>query len=107
MHARAHGILAAVLFALAFASVSAVNALAFAQGEGVSTASADDRRQAAKDFADGDRAFKEGDYRGAAVAYERAYARVPHHSALWNAARAWQRAGELARAANHYAHYLR
>lgn len=80
-------------------------AAAFAQS--TSETSPDDRRQAAQDFAEGDRAFKTGDYRGAAEAYERAYRRVPHHSALWNAARAWHRAGELTRAANLYARYLR
>jgi len=71
------------------------------------TVSPDDRRQAAKDFAQGDRAFTLGDFREAAEAYERAYRRAPHYDVLWNEARAWHRAGELARAANAYAHYLR
>src|SRR5690606_31868700 len=35
------------------------------------------------------------------------YRLVPHHAPLWNAGRAWQRAGELTRAANTYAKYLR
>jgi hypothetical protein len=78
-----------------------------ALAQGVAAATAEDRRLAARDFADGDRAFKDGDYRQAAESYERAYHRVPHHSALWNAARSWHRAGELARAANVYARYLR
>ena len=78
-----------------------------AHAQGVATATADDRRQAAKDFAEGDRAFATGDFRRAAQAYERAYARVPHHDVLWNEARAWHRAGELAHAANLYARYLR
>jgi hypothetical protein len=82
-------------------------AASLAQAQSVVAAGSEDRRQAAKDFADGDRAFKEGDYRQAAESYERAYARVPHPSALWNAARAWHRAGELARAANLYVRYLR
>jgi hypothetical protein len=96
------------LLGAAFVATAAALAVApAARAQGVATAGADDRRQAAKDFADGDRAFKDGDYRQAAESYERAYARVPHHSALWNAARSWHRAGELARAANLYARYLR
>jgi hypothetical protein len=71
------------------------------------TTTADDRRQAAKDFAEGDRSFAQGDYQHAAEAYDRAYKRVPHHDVLWNEARAWHRARELARAANTYARYLR
>lgn len=67
----------------------------------------DDRKQAAKDFAEGDKAFKAGSYKHAAESYERAYKRLPHPSSLWNAARAWHRAGERARAANLYAQYLR
>jgi hypothetical protein len=105
MHARAPAVYGAALLAV-------VASLAFApRAAGQTTAapatSAEDRRQAAKDFADGDHAFKEGDFRQAAESYERAYHRVPHHSALWNAARAWHRAGELARAANLYARFLR
>jgi hypothetical protein len=68
--------------------------------------STDDRNEAGKDFADGDRAFKAGDYRAAAQAYEAAYKLMPHHAALWNAARSWHRAGDLPRAANLYAQYL-
>jgi tetratricopeptide (TPR) repeat protein len=48
-----------------------------------------------------------GDFPQAAELFEKAYQRAPHHSALWNAARSWQRAGEIARAANLYARYLR
>lgn len=100
MHVRAR-VLGAALLLSAVASAP----MAFAQTR--STATAEERKLAAKDFAEGDRQFKEGDYRGAALSYERAYHRVPHHSALWNAARSWHRAGELAKAANLYAQYLR
>jgi hypothetical protein len=86
-------------------TVVAFAASAAAQDAGGATA--DDRKQAAADFAEGDRAFKDGDFRRAAEAYEHAYQRVPHHSTLWNSARAWHHAGELARAANLYARYLR
>lgn len=66
-----------------------------------------ERQAAAKDFAEGQRAFTLGDYPRAAQAFENAYKKAPHHSSLWNAARSWQRAGEIARAANLYAKYLR
>jgi hypothetical protein len=96
------------VLAVALASAAAWGAAAIpARAQGVATATADDRRQAAKDFAEGDRAFATGDFRRAALAYDRAYARVPHHDVLWNEARAWHRAGELAHAANLYARYLR
>ena len=75
----------------------------FAQGDAPTT---EDRNAAAKDFADGDHAFKNGDYRAAAESYEAAYKILPHHAALWNAARSWHRAGDLPRAANLYAKYL-
>jgi tetratricopeptide (TPR) repeat protein len=112
MNARAPGVFGAVLLATIAGSAVALPALAdtppaAAGAAAAAAASPEDRRQAAKDFAEGDRAFKDGDFRQAAESYERAYRRVPHHSALWNAARAWHRAGELARAANMYARYLR
>jgi tetratricopeptide (TPR) repeat protein len=72
-----------------------------------STASAADRQAAAQAFAEGQRAFTLGDFPHAAESFEKAYSKAPHHSALWNAARSWQKAGETARAANLYARYLR
>ncbi len=65
------------------------------------------RRDAAQKFVEGTRAFDAGDFHRAGEAFEAAYALAPHPDALWNAARAWHSAGEDARAANHYAHYLR
>jgi len=105
MHPRAR-VLAAVL-SLATPIVAQVVAQGAAEAQAGATATAEDRKQAAKDFAEGDRAFKDGDYRHAAESYERAYHRVPHYSALWNAARSWDHAGEPARAANLYSRYLR
>lgn len=67
----------------------------------------DDRKAAAKLFTEGQKAYKEGDYRGSAEAFERAYKRAPRLQPLWNAARAWDKSGESARAANLYATYLR
>ena len=43
----------------------------------------------------------------AADAFEEANTLAPHPAPLWNAARARQKAGENARAANLYARYLR
>lgn len=105
MHPRAR-VLAAAL-SLATPIVAQVGAERCAQAQAAPTATAEDRRQAAKDFAEGDRAFKDGDFRHAAESYEHAYQRVPHYSALWNAARSWDHAGEPARAANLYSRYLR
>ena len=57
-------------------------------------------------FTDGTRLFQHGDYRAAGVEFDAAFASRPHHDALWNAAQSWERAQELARAANRYARYL-
>ncbi len=62
--------------------------------------------RAAVEFAEGQRAYAAGDFRHAGDAFEKAYHDKPHYSALYNAARAWQKAGELARAANLYSRYL-
>ncbi len=67
----------------------------------------DELRVAETRFLEGERAFRAGDPRRAAEAFEAAYEIVPHIDALWNAARSWQAAAELARAANLYARYLR
>jgi tetratricopeptide (TPR) repeat protein len=68
---------------------------------------APDREVAQRRFAQGQRAFKSGDFRHAAEEFEAAYAAAPHPDVLWNAARAWHRARELSRAANLYARFLR
>lgn len=62
--------------------------------------------RAAAKFAEGEAAFGAGDFVRAAEAFDAAYQIAPHHDAIWNAARAWQKAGEAARAANRYARYL-
>lgn len=67
---------------------------------------AEDRKVAGKLFVQAQRAFGAGDYRHAAEAFEAAYQRIPKLPALWNAARAWHRAGEPVKAANLYAAYL-
>jgi len=80
-------------------------ASAFAQT--VPTSETSSRAQAAQQFKDGSTAFDRGDFVHAAEAFELAYRLSPHVDALWNAARARQRAGDLPRAANLYAKYLR
>lgn len=71
------------------------------------TPDAADRQAAAAHFQKGEAAFKAGDFRAAGQSFDAAYESAPHHSPLWNGARAWQEAGEPARAANRYAQYLR
>ncbi len=78
------------------------SALVHADGE-----SPDDLKVAAKLFAEGQKSYREGDYRHAAEAFESAYKRAPRLPPLYNAARAWQKGGEMVRAANLYAVYLR
>ncbi len=67
----------------------------------------EDRKTAAKLFGEGQKAYREGDFRHAAEAFEGAYKKAPRLPPLYNAARAWQKGGELVRAANLYASYLR
>jgi tetratricopeptide (TPR) repeat protein len=66
-----------------------------------------ERAEAAENFDRGAKAFARGDFRRAAEAFEAAYRLGPRPDVLWNAAQAWQRAGEAARAATLYARYLR
>jgi len=65
------------------------------------------RAEAAARFEEGTRAFEAGDFRRAAEAFDAAERLAPNPDVLWNAARAWHRAGEAARAATLYARYLR
>ncbi|MBX3227523.1 MAG: hypothetical protein KIT84_14300 [Labilithrix sp.] len=67
----------------------------------------DDKTTAHALFLAGQKAFHAGDYKTAGSIFEEAYRKKPHHDALWNAASAWNRAGEDVRAANLYAKYLR
>lgn len=62
-----------------------------------------DEAQAAKTFAEGERAFSAGAYRRAAVLFEEAYGAAAHPATLFNAAKARAQAGDHALAANHYA----
>jgi Tetratricopeptide repeat len=72
----------------------------------VAAPTAEARKEAARKFEEGTRAFDAGDFTRAGEAFEAAYQLAPHEDPLWNAARAWHKAGEPARAANLYARYL-
>ncbi len=65
------------------------------------------KKEAAALFRKGTAAFKKHDYLAAAAAFEEANSVAPHPAALFNAAKAYERAGELAPAANLCARYLR
>lgn len=93
----------AVLVALAGASAFPPEARAAEPALEVDPAS---KKKAAKKFREGERAYQRHDYPKAAAAFEEAYAIAPHPAALFNAARAYQKAGELTRAANLTARYL-
>ncbi|MDI1443396.1 hypothetical protein [Polyangium sp. 6x1] len=77
---------------------------AWAEDHAVSAA---DREAATRAFEEGERAYRAGDFSRAAERFEEAYHKAPHPAPLWNAARSWDKAGEIARAANGYARYLR
>jgi hypothetical protein len=65
------------------------------------------REAATRAFEEAERAFEAGDFVRAGGAFEEAHRALPHPAPLWNAARSWQKAGEIARAATLYARYLR
>lgn len=62
--------------------------------------------EAGKHFAAGADAFRRGDYATAGREFDAAYALAPHPNPIWNAAQAWERMQDLARAANRYSVYL-
>jgi hypothetical protein len=63
--------------------------------------------EAAELFRSASAAFRRGEYRAAAVAFEEAHRRVPHGVAMYNAATAWDSAGDKPRAADAFAAALR
>ena len=65
-----------------------------------------DRKAAHDQYDQGKKAFEGGDYLRAATLFLAAYRLAPHHDPLWNAARAYELAGEKVRAANLYTLYL-
>lgn len=89
-----------------FTLLTSTSVTAFAQSPATPAASTDPTREAAQRFAAASQAFVRGDFRVAGNEFDAAYKLVPHQDALWNAAQAWESAGELARAANRYETYL-
>jgi len=67
---------------------------------------ADDREEARKAFTAGQAADKAEDWQGAIEHYMRAYDLVPHHFALYNIARDYERLGQLREAATWYQRYV-
>jgi hypothetical protein len=94
----------ALALALTFAGAAV---LAHPLGMPVAQVDAATKAKAAKRFKAGEKAFKRHDYATAAQAFEEAYSIAPHPAALFNAATAHQKAGQLTRAANLCARYLR
>lgn len=100
--------LAPCALAIALAILSPCHAAAGDEARAPTTApSPENRKAAGAAFAQGERAFATGKFAEAGEAFEDAYSFVPHPDALLNAARAWQKAGELARAANLFERYLK
>ena len=95
-------------FWASFAAIACIAALASAPlGVRGDEPTADDKRAAAHAFDDGEKAFAAGDYLRAAELFEEANKKAPHYANVWNAARAYHKLGELARAATLYGRYLR
>ncbi len=70
------------------------------------TAHADDREEARKAFAEGQTADKAEDWQSAIEHYLHAYELVPHHFALYNIARDYERLGQLREASTWYVRYV-
>jgi tetratricopeptide (TPR) repeat protein len=86
-------------------------ALALGLGLGLSAtragAQADEDPAAAQFFRAGLAAYERHEYRAAALAFEEADRHIPRAAAMYNAGRAWQAAGDAARAADAFAAALR
>lgn len=70
------------------------------------SAHADDREDARKAFAEGQAADKAEDWQSAIEHYQRANDLMPHHFALYNIARDYERLGQLREAAVWYTRYV-
>ncbi|CAN5923644.1 hypothetical protein BH11MYX3_BH11MYX3_41550 [soil metagenome] len=70
------------------------------------TAHADDREEARKAFAEGQTSDKAEDWQSAIEHYLHAYELVPHHFALYNIARDYERLGQLREASTWYVRYV-
>lgn len=87
--------------------VSIALALALHGGAALSQpTSAARRAEAQRAFAQAEAAFSAGDWRAAAEGFTEANELLPHPHAVFNAARSWERAGEVPRAIEQYARYV-
>lgn len=94
-----HGLLVLVLAISAMPST-----LAVAQGKAAPTWK--QKQQASSHFKAGLRAFMQHKYTQAAESFEKAHEVIPSHKALFNAADAWEKAGELVKAALRFRQFL-
>jgi hypothetical protein len=67
---------------------------------------AEDKREAKRVYAIAEKAYIKRDYRAAAEGFDQAYKLSPRLFILWNAAQAWEKAGDPVRAANLLEQYL-
>ena len=88
-------------------SVGLAPSLAAAEGPAAAAPSRDDIKRAKRMAKLGKRAYKAGEYGDALVAFESAYEAVPKPKYLYNMARAHEKGGGLAEAAELYGRYLR
>lgn len=87
--------------------VSIALALALHGGAALSQPTPATRRaEAQRAFAQAEAAFSAGEWRAAAEGFTEANELLPHPHAVFNAARSWERAGEVPRAIEQYARYV-
>lgn len=98
---------AAALAAIVLMSAAWVQTALAGDDKAAPPPSAESRKAAGEAFMQGEAAFSARRYAEAGEAFERAYTFVPHPDALLNAARAWQKDGDRARAANLLDRYLK
>lgn len=105
IHRRHPAIAAIAVFALSITVLRGSAAAEQAEQE-PPPPTAEQKEAAGKAFERGEKAYTQGRFNDAGAAFEEAFHYVPHPAALWNAARAYKKGGNLARAANVYALYL-
>ncbi len=97
-----HRAIAARMALLSFAASAGLTHADAAQAQEVVTEQADSQELAQQRFLEATQAFNEGRYSAAASLFDAADRLAPHASTRFNAATAWEQAGELARAATGY-----
>jgi tetratricopeptide (TPR) repeat protein len=94
------------ILALVAAMLLAAATTPAAAADPAAAASPEAKLAASKHFRAGVAAYKNHAYLEAAESFEKAFSFVPHPTALWNAADARDKGGEVSRAANMYVRYL-